>query len=38
MRKLAAELVGTFVLVSAGTGAIVINGATTRTVPASASP
>jgi aquaporin Z len=32
MRKLAAELVGTFVLVFAGTGAIVINDASTGTV------
>jgi aquaporin Z len=32
MRKLAAELVGTFILVFAGTGAIVINDATTGTV------
>ena len=32
MRKLAAELIGTFVLVFAGTGAIVINDASTGTV------
>src|SRR6516225_2265291 len=32
MRKLAAELVGTFVLVFAGTGAIVINDASRGTV------
>jgi hypothetical protein len=38
MRKLAAELVGTFILVFAGTGAIVINDASPARSRTSASP